>query len=357
MVTIGDIGEVLEGYDPDNIEICTLGSHTALQITKGARDEGFRNLLICTEKSARFYRRWPVVDDIIIVDHYRDILDQEMQDMLLARNAVLIPHGSFIEYVGAKNIIEKLKVPMLGNRMVLEWESNRKKEKKWLKKSALKIPGEFKSPKDIDKLVIIKFPGAKGGEGYFLAKDEEEFHRKLEKINLPEDVKKEYTIQEYVIGTRFYPHFFYSPLDDEVELLGMDIRYESNIDGLARLPNVIQKEVDVEPLYVVTGNLPVILRESLLPDLMKLGRNLVESSKKLFKPGLIGPFCVEMICTPELEFVCFEISARIVAGTNLFIHGSTYSKILYDEPMSCGRRICREIKTAGERNKLDKVVY
>jgi len=357
MVTREDIDEILRGYDLSNMEICTLGSHTALQITKGARDEGFSNLLICTEKSAKFYRRWPVVDDIITVDRYSDILDQKMQEKLIERNAVLIPHGSFVEYVGAKNIIEKLRVPMLGNRMVLEWESNRKKEKEWLKKSALKIPGEFKSPEDIDRLVIVKFPGAKGGEGYFLAKDEEEFHRKLDRINLSDDVKKEHTIQEYVIGTRFYPHFFYSPLDDELELLGMDIRYESNIDGLARLPNLIQKEVDVEPEYVVTGNLPVILRESLLPDLMKLGRNIVESSKNLFSPGLIGPFCVEMICTPKLDFVCFEISARIVAGTNLFIHGSTYSKILYDEPMSCGRRICREIRTAGERNKLDKVVY
>ncbi|OYT26426.1 MAG: 5-formaminoimidazole-4-carboxamide-1-(beta)-D-ribofuranosyl 5'-monophosphate synthetase [Candidatus Altiarchaeales archaeon ex4484_96] len=357
MISQEQINETLNGYDFDNILVCTLGSHTALQITKGARDENLRNLLLCTKKAARFYRRWPVVDEIITLEHYANILDERLQDELIAKNAIIIPHGSFVEYVGAKNINEKLRVPMLGNRLVLEWESNRRKEKKWFKTAGLGIPGEFKSPQDIDRLVIVKFPGAKGGEGYFLAKDEEEFYKKLDEINLPDEIKKQYTIQEYVIGTRFYPHFFYSPLDDELELLGMDIRYESNIDGLARLPNVIQKEVNVEPLYVVTGNLPVILRESLLPDLMKMGRSLVESSKRLFKPGLIGPFCVEMICTPELKFICFEISARIVAGTNLFIHGSTYSKILYDEPMSCGRRICREIKTAGERNKLDKVIY
>jgi len=357
MILKDDIDRILENYDLDNVNICTIGSHTALQIAKGAKDEGFSNLLICTEDTSRFYRRWNVVDDIITVDSYNDILLNRIQDELIERNVILIPHGSFVEYVGSRHIMENLRVPMFGNRLVLEWESNRKKEREWFKKANLKIPREFKSPDDIDCLVIVKFPGAKGGEGYFLARNGDEFYKKLDDIDIPERIKREYTIQEYIIGTRFYPHFFYSPLDDDIELLGMDIRYESNIDGLARIPDVIQREIDAEPLYVITGNIPVVLRESLLPDLMRLSRNLVEASKRLFKPGIIGPFCMEMICTPELEFVCFEISGRIVAGTNLFIHGSTYSKILYDEPMSCGRRVCREIKLAMDRNKLSEVVY
>lgn len=357
MVSKKDIDDILKGYNLDKLEICTLGSHTALQITKGARDEGFRNLLLCTEKSAGFYGRWPVVDDIIEIGSYSDILLDEVQDELIDRNVILIPHGSFVEYVGSKNIIEKLRVPLLGNRLVLEWESDREMERKWFEEANLKVPREFKAPDEIDRLVMVKFPGAMGGEGYFLAKSGDEFHKKLRLVNLSEQIKKEYTIQEYVIGTRFYPHFFYSPLDDELELLGMDIRYESNVDGLVRIPNVIQKEIKRKPSYVITGNVPVVLRESLLPDLMKIGRSLVEKSKRLFKPGMIGPFCVEMICTPELEFVCFEISGRIVAGTNLFIRGSTYSDILYSEPMSCGRRICREIRVARERDKLDEVIY
>jgi 5-formaminoimidazole-4-carboxamide-1-(beta)-D-ribofuranosyl 5'-monophosphate synthetase len=343
--------------DLSKIEICTLGSHTALQIAKGARDEGFKNLLLCTKKAAEFYSRWPVVDEILEIDSYKDILLDKMQDRLIERNVILIPHGSFIEYVGSSNIIEKLRVPVLGNRPVLEWESDRKMERRWFKKAGLKVPGEFKSPEEIDCLVMVKFPGAKGGGGYFLARNRDEFHRKMEKVDLPKKVKEECTIQEYVIGTRFYPHFFYSPLDDRLELLGIDIRYESDVDGLARIPDSIQREIDVEPSYVITGNVPVVLRESLLPKVMELGRSLVETSKKLFTLGMIGPFCVEMICTPKLEFICFEISGRIVAGTNLFIHGSPYSNILYDEPMSCGRRICREIKVAIERDKLKKIIY
>ncbi|MEA3254895.1 MAG: formate--phosphoribosylaminoimidazolecarboxamide ligase, partial [Candidatus Altiarchaeota archaeon] len=343
MISRKDIKEVLGGYDLNKLMICTLGSHSALQITKGARDEGFKNMLLCTEKTAGFYRGFSIVDDVIEINSYSDLLLDETQEELIDRNVVLIPHGSFVEYVGSKNIIEKLRVPMFGNRQVLEWESDRGMERQWFKKAGLLVPREFTSPDEIDRLVMVKFPGARGGKGYFLAKNREEFHKKINETNLPEQIKKEYTIQEYVIGTRFYPHFFYSPINEELELLGMDIRYESNIDGLTRIPSAIQKEIDVDPSYVITGNLPVILRESLLPKLMTLGRRLVNTSEELFNPGLIGAFCIEMICTPELEFICFEISGRIVAGTNLFINGSAYANLLYDEPMSCGRRICREI--------------
>ena len=49
--------------------------------------------------------------------------------------------------------------------------------------------------------------------------------------------------------------------------------------------------------------------------------------------------------------------SRIVAGTNLYIEGSPYTQLRYNEPMSTGRRIAREIKTAVEKKVLDKIVY
>ncbi len=82
----------------------------------------------------------------------------------------------------------------------------------------------------------------------------------------------------------------------------------------------------------------------------------MDISKQLEPQGLFGPFCLEMIVTPDLEFYVFEISARIVAGTNPYINGSPYTDLRYDEPMSTGRRIAREIKTAIEQDKLDMVI-
>jgi len=70
-------------------------------------------------------------------------------------------------------------------------------------------------------------------------------------------------------------------------------------------------------------------------------------SKEICPPkGLFGAFCIETIITPDAQFYIMEISARIVAGTNLFIDGSPYSYLNYSEPMSTGRRIAREIKNA-----------
>jgi 5-formaminoimidazole-4-carboxamide-1-(beta)-D-ribofuranosyl 5'-monophosphate synthetase len=349
-----EIQHILDGYAKENITIATIGSHTALQILKGARDEGFKNLVVCKRGTEEVYRQFGLADELLTVGNFEQVLEKGFQEQLIERNAVLIPHGSFVEYLSPIRIENEMFVPMFGNRTVLNWESDRKKEREWMEHAELRLPVEFKDPADIDRLVMVKFPGAKGGRGYIIASDPDEFEQKHKKLELRD--KGEFTIQEYVIGTRFYPHYFYSPLTDRVELLSMDIRYESNIDGISRL-SCILRDRHPEPSFVVTGNLPVVIRESLLPRVLEMGQKVIEASKELFSPGLIGPFCVETICTEDLEFIAFEISARIVAGTNLYINGSPYSQLLYQEPMSTGRRISREIKEALKEDSLDIVVY
>ena len=88
-----------------------------------------------------------------------------------------------------------------------------------------------------------------------------------------------------------------------------------------------------------------------------MGANTVETSIKLFNPGMIGPFSLETIYHPEKGFTVFEISARIVAGTNLYPDGSPYSSYIFEEPMSTGRRIAREIKLGIEKSELEKIVF
>jgi len=354
MIHRREIHHILEGYARERITIATIGSHTALQILKGARDEGLKNMVICKRGTEEVYRQFGLADELITVENFKQVLEKEFQERLIERNVILIPHGSFVEYLSPSSIEDELMVPMFGNRMVLDWESNREKEREWMELADLKLPKEFKHPEDIDRLVMVKFPGAKGGKDYFLAWSPDEFERKIEKQKLRE--RGEFTIQEYVIGTRFYPHYFYSPLKQRVELLSMDIRYESNIDGISRLSYIL-RDSHPEPSFVVTGNLPVVVRESLLPQVLEMGRSIVNASQELFSPGLIGPFCIETICTEDMEFITFEISARIVAGTNLYINGSPYSQLLYQEPMSTGRRIAREIKNALDENSLDSVLY
>jgi len=55
-------------------------------------------------------------------------------------------------------------------------------------------------------------------------------------------------------------------------------------------------------------------------------------------------------------FLLLKFPAELFAGTNLFINGSPYSWLHYNEPMSTGRRIAREIKNAIETDKLDLIL-
>ncbi|HII17484.1 TPA: formate--phosphoribosylaminoimidazolecarboxamide ligase [Candidatus Woesearchaeota archaeon] len=332
--------------------IAALGSHSALQILKGAKDEGFATIAICKNGTEKPYESFGVADKIISVESFKDILD--IQDLLLAENTILIPHASLIAYVGTDRL-KDLRVPYYGNKAILEWESDREMERKWLKSAKLKLPRIFNTPKEIDRPVIVKFHGAKGGKGYFLAKDEHDFSAK---IKLHAD-KTKYVIQEYILGVHMYVHYFYSSLTGELEILGFDKRYESNVDSIGRISardQMALPEEKVDPSYVIVGNIPVVVRESFLPEMFAMGERVVAESKHIAPPGLFGPFCLETVMTPQSEIVVFEISARIVAGTNPYVNGSPYTWLKYNEPMSTGRRIAREIKLAIEQDRLDEVL-
>ncbi|HIJ98991.1 TPA: formate--phosphoribosylaminoimidazolecarboxamide ligase [archaeon] len=326
--------------------IATLASHSALQILKGAKEEGFKTLLISNIKRDKFYERFNLADDVLVVDDFKDILDDKAQKTLNEKNSILIPHGSFVEYIGGRELL-KLNVPMFGNKKVLEWEADRRKSYQWFRKAGIKIPHDFLKPDEIDRLTLVKLFGAKGGRGYALVQSEKEFNEKVGTFD-PEKMQ----LQEYVLGTRFYPHFFYSPLEKENELIGIDLRYESNADGLPRMP----ADFYMPPTYVITGNIPIMMRESLLPEVFDLADRLVEKSKELFSPGLIGPYSIELVCTDKLEMYVFEISARIVAGTNVWMPGSPYTYLKYGKPISMGRRIAMEIKRAQKEKRLDEVI-
>ncbi len=329
--------------------IGTLGSHSALQILKGAKDEGFKTLVICEQGRSQAYRSFRVADKIIEIDSFRQVVNLEKQ--LIKEKVILIPHGSFFHAYGVDTLL-KMKTMYFGNKHILPWEENRTKQRAWLKKAGLVLPRIYEDPKTIDGPVIIKFFGAGGGKGFFLAHNYDEFSRKI-----APHMHKQFIIQQYIVGAPLYIHYFYSPLTGELEVMSMDKRYETNVDSIGRIGAKDQLDLNIQSSYNIMGNLPLVVRESLLPDIFDMGQRVVEASLKLEKNGLFGPFCLEAIVTPELEFLVFEISARIVAGTNPYTKGSPYTDLRYEEPMSTGRRVSREIKYAIQQKKLNKVLF
>src|SRR3989449_22070 len=228
MVTRKAIASILEDYE--DIVVATVCSHSSLQIFHGARQEGFRTLGIAIGQRPRFYDAFPLArpDEFLIVDSYADILDHA--DDLVARQAVTVPHGSFVEYMGAE-VFAKLRIPTFGNREVLRWESDREKQREWLTSAGVPMPLKIEHPKDIDRPVFVKYYGAKGGRGSFIAKNYEDFKESIQP-------GMKFTIQEHVVGTRYYIHYFYSPFATSgytlskgaLEMLGVDRRDEANND-------------------------------------------------------------------------------------------------------------------------------
>lgn len=373
-----EIDTILSGYDKPKIG--TIASHSALQIIPGAKDEGFQTLLITKPESRKktyesFWHSRP--DYFIDVDDFSEILDEDVQKKLVDDQVILIPHGSFVEYVKPINILKKLRVPLFGNRKVLEWESNREKQREWLECAGLKIPKKFTSPDEIEGQTFVKMGGAKGGAGFFVASTPAEIYAELETRypNLkPEERLHQVNLQEYIVGNRYYLHYYFSPTkfshpgwevgDGYLYFLGADRRDETNADGLRRDISIDQmKKQNISISYNVVGNQPIYLRESLLPPIFEMGAKVIEKSKEIFPMGLIGPFCLETAIAPKksdpnkFNIFVFEISARIVAGTSVFPEGSLYTYDHFGERLSTGRLMAREIKHCTKEGILHEICY
>ncbi|MFH1785541.1 MAG: formate--phosphoribosylaminoimidazolecarboxamide ligase [Candidatus Micrarchaeota archaeon] len=340
------IDDIVSGYK--NFKIATICSHSSLQIFKGAREEGIKTIGIVQKGKRKLYESFPLgrPDEFIEVDSYDNI----PFDDLVAKNAIIIPHGSFVEYIGEK--FDDLRIPIYGNRQSIVWERSREKMYTWLEKAGIKTPKIYR-PNEIGGPAMVKFAGAKGGRGYMVVGSEAEFKKKVG--------NKECIIQEFIVGVRAYPHFFFSSFgktgyptkQGRLEMLGVDRRVESSADEIAR---AVSLGMNIDLAFTVVGNEPMVLRESLLPEYMEIGRKISETSFDLFG-GLLGPFCVETIITEDLQIYAFEISARIVAGTNVFPEGSPYSVYYYKDRMSVGRRIAKELKIAAKKKKLNQILY
>ena len=356
MVPKKKIDEILDGYDPSDITITTLCSHSSLQIFHGARKMGFKTLGLTISHDTRYYDAFPLAkpDRIIRYADFDEMEERigELHDM----NAVIIPHGSFVEYMGTRRF-EDFAVPSYGNRAVLSWESDRAMQREWITSAGVPMPRLISDAREIHEPVMVKYHGAKGGRGFFIAKDYPDFKMSI-------DNTQPYTVQEYCLGTRYYIHYFYDRFKNDgylcdnggsIELLSMDRRDESNIDEMYKLGSVEDsKRHGLYPSFVVTGNTPVVLRESLLPKALEMGQKVVDRAFEMFG-GIWGPFCLETVVSDKLQFKVFEISARIVAGTNPFISGSPYADFVYPG-LSTGGRMAMDIKSAAENGRLKDIL-
>jgi len=138
--------------------IVTLGSHSALQILKGAKEEGFKTAIVVTPLRETLYKSYNnFIDEVILINQWADF--PKLEQDLIKRNSVIIPHGSFVAYLGLEENKE-MKVPYFGNKLVLDWEENRKMQRNWMEESGIKVPGiKLTDQQSLNHMVL---PGVRG---------------------------------------------------------------------------------------------------------------------------------------------------------------------------------------------------
>jgi len=349
--------EALKGYTRPVPRLAVPGSHSALQLLLGAGEEGLDAVLVATRAQYEaIYSRFPwLYSRVILLDSWRQLASRRIVEELRSLETILVPHGSLVEYVGADTLLD-LELPMLGNRFLLRIESSWEEKMKLIEEAGIPTPRRIRNPGEATGPVIVKLPGAKGGRGYRVALpgELEEVLSEIEKLGYTRD---EVIVQELLVGVRLYAHYFASPVMRRVELLGMDQRLESNIDGLSRLPLDIASRLPLEPSFTVVANMPMVARESLLAKILRYGDAFADAVERRTGYPMIGPFSLEGVVTDDLEYRVFEFSGRIVAGTNVYTGQQTpYAALYWEEPMYMGRRIARELRLAAERKQLDRVV-
>ncbi|HEC56521.1 MAG TPA: formate--phosphoribosylaminoimidazolecarboxamide ligase family protein [Candidatus Syntrophoarchaeum butanivorans] len=384
MIPRSEIHEILRTYDLERVMIGVLASHSALDVCDGAIEEGFRTYAVCQKGRDATYTRYfrarrdhdgniirGVVDEALVLARFNEIMLPENQQLMRERNILFVPNRSFTSYCKIEEVEDEFRIPLVGSRNLLRSEERSEKESYYwlLERAGLPYPEKIESPDDIDELVIVKLHHAvkKLERGFFTAASPAEYEEKSKSLIrmgvITEEDLEGARIERYIIGPVFNLDFFYSPLEDEMEpleLLGIDWRFETSLDGHVRLPAPQQmrlNEAQITPEYTVCGHNSCTLRESLLEKAFELGERYVRATQEYYPPGIIGPFCLQTCVDKDLNFYIYDVAPRIGGGTNVHVFlGHAYGNTLWRKNMSTGRRIAMEIKRAIETDQVEKIV-
>ena len=359
-------------------------SHSALDICDGAIEEGFPTVAYCQKGREKTYSQYfktqrtvsgrvrrGMVDKSIVMDSFNDVMNPNMQAEMRKRNVIYIPNRSFTSYSKIEDVENNFNVPMFGSRNMLRMEERTEDQDYYwiLDKAGLPYPEAIEDPQDIDCLVIVKLHHAqkKLERGFFTCASYEEYLEKsqtlLKEGTIDQASLDGARIERYVIGPVFNLNFFYSPLEEDMpklELLGVDWRFESSLDGHVRLPAPQQMTMPAHqqiPEMTVVGHNTATIRESLLEKAFELGEKFITASKEHYDPGIIGPFCLQTCIDKDMNYSIYDVAPRVGGGTNVHVSvGHPYGNATWRKPVSSGRRIAMELRRAAEQDRLLEVL-
>ena len=373
------VSRALASYDRSKLALCSIGSHSALEVAYGARAQGLRNLIVTAKGRERTYtehyarRESPIprgcVDATIELDRFPDIMRDDVQERLLAENAVFVANRSFEVYLHQQysydEIERGMRVPFFGNRYLLRAEERDEAGNQYalMRRAGIRHPLQFESPDQIDRLVMVKAPHAKVSfeRAFFLVTSPAEYRevssRMIADGMLTESGLADAVIEEYALGPSVNLNFFYSPLLGELELSGTDTRRQTNLEGFRNVPPAALDALRGVPMRLEeAGHIAATLTESTLEKAFEMGERFVAAAREANSPGVIGPFALQCIIVagPPKEFVCYDVSLRIAGspGTRY----TPYSAYRWGRDVSVGERIAMELVMARDGGRLDEIL-
>ncbi len=389
-----DISQTLKNYNTSNITIGVLGGHSALDVCAGAKKFGLKTLAVCQKGREKTYDKYyksrdgkGCIDDVIIVDKFADIVNENIQEELRKRNTIFIHNRYFWVYFKNFDLVEKqFKVPIYGNRVLVRLEERDQPNNQYelLMKAGIRIPKIIRpgdsgmSNDEVKKVLDEHFITNKGGpllvkvneaiRGYeraffTITKEGEYFDISADMIKkglITQEDLNNAVIEEFIIGAQVNFNFFYSPLTKELELLGTDTRRQTSLDGFLRLDAVVQTkliESGYKPKMIETGHISCTVKESIVEKAFEAGEKFVATMDKEVPPGMLGPFALQGAISADHgkeEIVIFDVSMRIPGSPGTPF--TPYSGYLYGKSVSYGERIAMEIKDAVESGRLEEIV-
>jgi len=363
---------------------------------------------------------------IVIVDRYADIV--KYVDDLVQLECLQIPNRAFSVYVGGDErcslIEDRFAVPIVGSRRLLKIENRGEIERDYYwyaEKAGIPFPksypydvhdGGIRFKEPIEEPMLLKAEHATRTlerEFIFAANSRDMEAKVAEELrigNLTKSSLERARAEQIVLGPHANFNFFFSPLDakeswgdaekafsklyglsiDDAraclsnQLLSIDERRETILDGLKRLPIDVQEKLRRTPSFEVTCHLPMSLRESLLKEVHRFADAFLLTAMRYEPPGIIGAWCLQTLITWEMigpgtaiQFglydvpegqgaymhlpVTQDVALRHGGGTNTHMGiGAQYSNPKYGRTMSMGDRIALEIRRALKGGSLAQVV-
>ncbi len=377
-MTPAELAATLAHYEVDALALSSVGSHSALDVAFGARAQGLRNLIVTAKGREKTYARYfarnvepsrGCVDETLELASFADLLSEDVQHELLAKNVLFIANRSFEVYLHERfsydEIENKMIVPFFGNRRLLRAEERDEADNQYalLARAGIRYPRTFAKPSEIDTLVMVKAAHATVTfeRAFFLCSSPAEYDAQAERLIAAGMVTAEglanARIEEYALGPSVNLNFFWSPLLNELELLGTDTRRQTNLDGLRSLPpSQLAAAGNIPVRMEEAGHIATTLTESMLEKAFELGERFVVAAKAANPPGVIGPFALQCIITagPPKDFVCYDVSLRIPGspGTRY----TPYSAYRWGRDVSVGERIAMEVVSARDSGRLLEIL-